>query len=433
MLSGAQLRQALAAEAGAYRERFYPPLQTLALFLEQVLESDQACQDAVARHLSERTALGLAPCSLNTGPYCKARGRLALGLIRCLQRQVASNLEGVQPLAWKWHGREVKLLDGTTVSMPDTRSNQALYPQSAEQAPGLGFPLARVVGVIALGHGALLDWAMGPGVGKGTGEQALLRQIEGCLHAGDIALADRYFCTYFTLARLQQKGVDVVMRQHAHRKVDFRAGRRLGPRDHVVLWHKPQRPDWMDEPTYAQMPEALTVRECKVRGRVLVSTLLDAQRVTTVELDALYQSRWHIELDLRSIKAVMQMDILRCKTPAMVQKEVAAHLLGYNLVRALMARAARLADVLPRALSFKGALQVVRAFSEVLRLNPAARLSVMLAHLLGAIASLRLAQRPNRVEPRAVKRRPKPHRLLTVPRSVARAQLVDRYEAMGLR
>lgn len=243
VLSESQLQEAVKSETEAHRERFYPPLQTLALFLEQTLSADQACQDAVARHLSERTALGLAPCSLNTGPYCKACHRLAVGLIHRLQRQVAINLEQAQPKAWRWRGRAVKLLDGTTVSMPDTPANQTAYPQSAEQAPGLGFPLARLVGVVSLGTGTMLEWTMGPAKGKGTGEQAMLREIDGCLRPGDIALADRYFCTYFTLARLAQRGVHAVARHHAPRRVNFRTGRRLGPCDHLVRWHRPKRPE----------------------------------------------------------------------------------------------------------------------------------------------------------------------------------------------
>lgn len=418
------LQQAVQKYAGSFRERVYPPLRTLALFMGQVLSADGACQDAVARHLSERSARGIAPCTLNTGPYCKARQRLPVELVMALQREIGKRMARRLPAGWRWHGRAVKLLDGTMVSMPDTASNQAAFPQSGEQRPGLGFPLARLVAVICLGSGAVLDWAMGPGKGKGSGEQALFRTLLGCLDAGDVVLADRYHCTYWTLVMLQAQGVDVLTRQHQLRLYDFRRGERLGRGDHIVHWRRPQRPDWMDEKTYAEMPEEFSVREVRVRGRVLVTTLLDARMAAPEELDRLYEQRWHVELDLRAIKIVMGMDILRCKTAHMVRKEVAVHLLAYTLVRAVMAQAAKLADVLPRALSFKGALQVLNAYQQQLRHSAGARMRVMISHLLGAVALLRLPVRPGRVEPRAIKRRPKQHWLLSVPRAVARAAII---------
>lgn len=423
-LSAADLERAVQAHVGAYRDRQYPPLRTLSLFMGQTLSGDGACQDAVARHLSERTASGEALCSLNTGPYCRARARLPIGLVHELQRTLGHRLERAQPGHWRWRGRSVKLLDGTTVSMPDTRANQAQFPQSGTQKPGLGFPIAQLVALISLGTGAVLDWAIGPCRGKGTGEQALFRQLHPALERGDVLLADRYYCTYWTLAALQARGVEVIMRQHARRRLDFRRGKRLGRHDHEVCWERPQRPRWMDEASYERVPERLRVRELRIGGRVLVSTVLDAHHVPAQEIDALYRSRWHIELDLRAIKAVMGMDILRCKSPEMVRKEVAVHLLAYNLVRAVMARAATMAGVLARALSFKGTLRVLDAYHEQLRRIGPRRRRVMLAHVLGVIGSLRLPERPGRVEPRAVKRRPKPHPLLLVPRPLARLRLL---------
>lgn len=423
-LSATELERVVHAHAGAYRDRLYPPLRTLSLFMDQALSADAACQDAVARHLSERTASGEALCSLNTGPYCKARARLPIGLVHELQRTLGQRLERAQPRYWRWRGRSVKLLDGTTVSMPDTRANQAQYPQSGTQKPGLGFPIAQVVALISMGTGAVLDWAIGPCRGKGTGEQALFRQLHPSLERGDVLIADRYYCTYWTLAALQARGVEVITRQHARRLHDFRCGRRLGRHDHEVYWERPKCPRWMDEATYAQVPERLRVRETRIGGRVLVSTVLDAHHVPAQEIDALYRGRWQIELDLRAIKAVMGMDILRCKSPEMVRKEIAVYLLAYNLVRAVMAKAAALAGVLARALSFKGTLRVLGAYHEQLRRVGRRRRRIMLAHMLGAISTLRLPDRPGRVEPRAIKRRPKPHPLLLVPRSLARLRLL---------
>jgi hypothetical protein len=424
VLPAPELEQAVQSYAGEYRDRVYAPLRTLALFMGQALSQDGACQDAVARHVSERSGRGMRPCSLSTGPYCKARRRLPTQLVVQLQRQVGRHMVQRLPQGWRWRGRSVKLLDGTTVSMPDTPANQGVFPQYPQQKPGLGFPLARVVGLLCLGSGAVLDWAMGPYHGKDSSEQALFRTLLESLEAGDVLLADCYYCSYWVLAMLKARGIDLLTPQHVSRLYDFRRGKRLGRGDHIVQWKRPPRPDWMDEPIYATMPHELSVREVRVRGRVLVTTLLDPALVAPAELDWLYQQRWHIELDLRSIKIAIGMDVLRCKTPEMVRKEVAVHLLAYTLVRAVMAQAASLGGVLARALSFKAALQLLNAYQQQLRHSAGTRVFMMISHVLGAMAMLRVHVRPGRVEPRAVKRRPKPHRLLTEPRSVARAAII---------
>jgi len=422
------LAQVFAEEAGSYRDRVYPPMTTLSLFIGQALSPDGACQDAVARHLSERRARADTDCSLSTGPYCRARQRLALGLIERLAHTVGETLERALPEPWKWRGRAVKLLDGSTMSMPDTPANQARYPQSGVQKPGLGFPVAMLVALISLATGAVQRWALGPCRGKHTGEQALFRTLMPYLQAGEVGLVDRYHCNYFTLALLIERGVDVVTRQHQRRITDFRRGKRLGRGDQLVQWVRPQRPAWMDAETYERMPEQLSVRQVEVAGRVLVSTFTDAAGVSAGEIDALYSRRWQVEVDLRSIKAVMGMDILRAKSPEMVNKEIAVHLLAYNLVCALMVRAAAGAYVLPRALSFKGTLQLLLAFQWQLRTSAARAVKIMTAHLLGAVGQMRLPVRPGRVEPHAIKRRGKNHAFLTVERSVARARIIEARE-----
>ena len=239
-------------------------------------------------------------------------------------------------------------------------------------------------------------------------------------------IADRLYTSYFMISRLMQLGVDVVMRQHQTRHTDFRRGKRLGTRDHVVQWERPARPTWIDDATYASMPATLTMREVRAGGWTLVSSLTDAKTVSKQELLDLYRSRWHVELDFRSIKDAMHMDVLRCKTAQMVRKEVAVHLLAYNLIRTVTAQAAHLARVLPRRVSFKAALQTLNAFLHNLRRCSQRSLPQRHATLLAGIARLLLPVRPNRVEPRAVKRRPKPHRLLTQPRNVVRARLEKR-------
>ncbi len=435
ILPAALLKQWVAEEAGQYRERIYSPVRTLMLFLEQVLSADHSCQDAAARGVSAQVALGQKPSSLNNASYCDARQRLPLGLPTRLAREVGVRLTEQQPVEWLWRGRQVKLVDGTTVSMPDTTDNQASFPQSRVQKAGLGFPLARLVAIVSLSCAAVLDWGLGACEGKQTGETALLWDLAKSFKRGDVVIADRCYAGYFMIALFVILGVDVVIRQHQQRRTDFRRGTRLGKRDHLVVWERPQRPAWMDQATYESMPVTLTMRETRISDWTLATTLIDASDVSKAELLNMYQLRWHVELDLRSIKDVMQMGVLRCKSPEMVKKEIATHLAAYNLVRAVMAQAAYLGKVLPRQLSFKGALQVLRAFEENLRHCPQGRLSVRHAYLLAGIAQLKLPTRPGRVEPRVVKRRPKPRKLLTKPRNILREKLMkqkQRHIAAGL-
>lgn len=435
ILPAALLKRWVAEEVGPYRERIYSPLRTLMLFLEQVLSADHSCQDAVARGVSAQVALGQKPSSLNNGPYCDARQRLSLGLPTRLAREVGARLTERQPAEWLWRGRQVKLVDGTTVSMPDTQQNQTCFPQSRQQKPGLGFPLARLVAIVSLSCGAVLEWAVGACEGKLTGETALMWELSRHLKRNDVVIADRCFAGYFMIALFVMLGVDVVIRQHQLRSTDFRRGTRIGKRDHVVTWARPIRPAWMEQATYDTMPEILTMREVRISGWTLATTFVDANDVSKGELLKMYQLRWQVELDLRSIKDVMQMGVLRCKSPEMVKKEIATHMAAYNLVRAVMAQAAYLGKVHPRQLSFKGALQVLRAFEENLRHCPQGRLAVRRTYLLAGIAQLKLPTRPGRVEPRAVKRRPKPRKLLTKPRDILRKKLIkqqQRHIAAGL-
>jgi hypothetical protein len=426
------VEESLAHERVRWRDCIFTPMVTLWTFLAQVLCPDHSCRAAVARLVARLVARGETPCSPETGPYCKARQRLPVTVLSRLVRRISTDSEDRAPAGWGWKGRRVLLVDGTTVSMPDTGDNQRAFPQLAVQKPGLGFPLARLVAVISLATGTVRDLAIGPAKGKRTGETALFRSLWDRLDRGDIVLGDCAFAAYFGIAPLVGRGVDILSRAHQCRKVDFRRGLRLGVTDHVVRWVKPERPDWMDQSTYERLPGLITVRELRVRIEqpgfrvnelVLVTSLLDPAEFNKEEVAGLFFQRWKIELDLRSIKVEMQMEVLRCKTPEMVEKEVWAHLLAYNAVRALMARAAEAHETEPRRLSFKGAMQTLRAFAEVI--GSCGR-SEWEAELLRAIATHRVGDRPDRVEPRAKKRRPKPHRLLTVPRHEARKRLLHR-------
>lgn len=421
-----------AVAAVGSRHRLYPPFTTLRLFIEQVLSEDQACQDAVGRYLSERAARGQPGCSLNTSAYCQARQRLPQELPDRLYRQVGQKLEARLPLEWRWRERRVVLFDGTTVSMPDTRDNQREFPQSPEQKPGLGFPIARLGGLIGLASGAVLGHAISACEGKGSGEQTLLRELIPLIEPRDVLLADALLATWWIIADVIARGADVLMVQHGARNTDFFQGIHLGVRDHLVEWPRPKRPAWMSTADYQHYPTKLSLREVEVDHRILVTSLLNPEWVTPRELDTLYQLRWNIEVDWRTFKVALHMDVLRCQSPKMVRKEISVRLLAYNLVRWAMASAAYLAEVIPRLLSFTGAKRVLMAFATQLRQCPGKRLGVMFAMALGSIASLRLPIRKDRVEPRAKKRRPKNIPLLTVPRRVARNRIREKRVFGGL-
>jgi hypothetical protein len=433
VLDAGMVNQALLAEGIKFNHRIYTPLVTLSMFLCQVIDPDHSCRAAVARLIVWLAVNKREPCAPDTSSYCEARLRLPEAVIVGLVRETARRTDGRTSDAWLWKGRSVTLVDGTTVSMPDSPANQKEYPQSNTQGVGLGFPLVRLVALISLATGVVRDLALGPYQGKETGETALFRTLWGRLEPGEIVLGDRVFGSFFGIAGLSERGVDVLFRMHQRRKFDFRRGRRLGVLDHVVNWSKPARPDWMDEETYARIPGELTVRELRftvdqpgfrVNELVLVTTLRDAAIDTKKDISELFLERWNIELDFRSIKDVLQMDVVRCKTPEMVRKEIWMHLLAYNLIRGVMRDAAEAHRKKPRHLSFKGTLQTMTAFQDALRWSSRGDRIGLMTEMLKAISSHEVGDRFGRVEPRANKRRPKQQRYLMEPRCQARKALM---------
>lgn len=433
LLTAEMVAAAVAQERYRFVERLYTPVVTLWVFLAQVVDACSVCVPAVARLLAYRLAQGWSACSAATGAYCRARRRLPEGVLARLTRTTGQQLlEAPAAKAWQWKGRDVKIVDGSTVSMPDTPANQAAYPQPRSQQPGVGFPLARLVVIFSLAVGTVLEAAIGPAQGKQRGETALFRSLLDRLRPGDLLLADRYYCSYFLIALARQRGVDVVVRQHQSRHCDFRRGQRLGRRDQVVTWRRPPRPDWMDDATYQQVPETLTLRELRVvvpyprfRTKVVdvVTSLLDPGRVTRGDLEERYRARWHAELDLRALKDALHMDVLRCRSPELVRKEIWAHVLAYNLIRQVLAHAAAHQGLLPRQLSFKCALETLTAFAPYLATLRLEDFGVWWRRLLEALVQHRVGQRPNRSEPHARKRRPKSYPYLDEPRSIVRTRL----------
>jgi len=418
LLTGAELLEMTEAHLPEHRERLYPPTVTLSMFMKQSLALDRSCQRAVDAWAGQRAAEGLSVQSIRTGGYCRARSRLPLQMIVALTRETGRLLSAQAPLEWRWRGRCVKLADGTGISMPDTAENQARYPQLRSQAAGVGFPLAGLVGIVCLSTGAVLEAAIGAHARKGQSEQDLFRSLHDTLCAGDILLADALYCSYFQIATLQAAGVDVLFEQHGSRITDFRRGRCLAERDHLVRWSKPaHRPEWMSLEQYTGYPEEILVREAKVDGQVLVTTMHNARAVPKRELAALYARRWHVELDIRNIKTTLGMEVLRCLTPSMVEKELWVCLLAYNLIRLLMAQAAYTAGVHPRELSFKHTVQMWSHWPS----------SAAPGELFRLIAQRPVGNRPGRSEPRVRKRRPKSFPWLKVPRQIARRKIRKRH------
>ena len=440
VLSADLVTRTLTAAGAVWHDRIYSPLVTLWVFLGQVLSADHSCRAAVARLNAHRAAGGRRPCSARTGAYCQARQRLPERFVADVARGTGRALDdGVDP-RWLWKRRRVYVYDGSSVTMPDTPANQAAYPQPAAQRPGLGFPLARIAAVFSLACGAVVELGICRYMGKGQSELGLLRTLLGLFRPGDVVLADRLMCAWTEMVMLKLRGVDSVVRL-GKRRADFRRGRRLGPGDHVVTWPKPRKPRTIDQASYDALPESLAVRECRVRvdrpgfrvtSLVVATTLLDPAEVGAADLAGLYRQRWSAELDLRSLKQTLQMDVLRCKTPELARKELWAHVLAYNLIRTVMAQAAVRHGLEPRTISFKGAVQTLEAFQPAIAStggrDSGARRSLY-ESLLAAVASHRVAAQPDRYEPRRRKRRPKPYDRLMVPRAEAKRAMPTRVPA----
>lgn len=425
LLTSPELLDTVESLLPEHRERLYPPTETLSMFLSQALSADRSCQRAVNEAAVKRLVGELPRASTHTGGYCRARFRLPQAMVAGLTRHTGRMMSATAPRAWCWHGHPVRLVDGTTLAMSDTAANQATYPQSRSQAPGLGFPRCRLVGILCLGSGAVLDAAAGGYRGKGNDEQTLLRTLLDTLESGDLLLGDAYYASFFLFCALKERGVEAVFEQQGSRRrsTDFRRGRRLGARDHIVEIHKPPRkPPWMTDAQFAQAPETLFVRELATGGKILVTTLLCPKKTPKAALKALYRSRWHVELDLRHIKTTLGMDMLSCKTPAMVHKEIWVYLLAYNLIRLMMAQAASLFERLPRTLSFKHTLQLWVSWDQ----HAGTDRDDKLYGLFLLIAEQHVGNRPGRIEPRAVKRRANAYPLLMKARVLAREEIRER-------
>jgi putative transposase len=427
---------------GHHARALWTPALTLWAFLRQVLGPDRSCRQAVC-HAVLAFALTRPPDTFDTAAYCRARAKLPTALLRDLALDVGQQLEEHAAATWLWHGRHACLVDGSTSRLADTPENQRAYPQAKTQKPGLGLPIIRWVALLSLATAAVRGLAYGSYQGKQTGEPSLFRQLLGQLRPGDVVVADRYYCSYFLVALLRACGVDVVFRLHQRRRYGFRRSRRLGRYDHVVVWQRPARPAWMDEEAYARVPKTMEVREIRrrvqeagsrVQELTLATTLADAAAFPADDIAELYHQRWQVEVDIRSLKVTLGLGDLRCLTPFMVEKELWANVLGYNLVRRVAAQAALLAERSPRSISFTASKQAVLGSWDGLSTSADGEEATRVAlGLLRALAKERVGDRPGRYEPRAIKRRPKPHRLLKEPRASAKARLLKAWGNLARR
>lgn len=417
--------------------RTYTTAIVLWAFMSQVLRDgkEASCQSAVARISSYLKANGLRDIDPDTRDYCRARAKLSEAALHELTTTIANEAERLVEPQHLWKGRHAKLVDGSTFMMPDTANNQVAYPQNPAQKPGIGFPIARFVVVISLATACVIDCAIAKYKGKETGETALLRQILGCFRKGDVAVADRFYGNYWMIVLLMQAGVDVCFRKHQKRHTDFRRGRRLGKDDHIVAWHRPGRPSWMSKELYDSMPKSIELREIRYvitkPGRkqdpfVIATTITEVDgdgAVQHEDLAKLFGFRWNAELDIRSIKTHMNLNHLRCKSPAMVRKEFWVTMLAYNAIRTVALSSAWVCGTRPREVSFVSCCQFVLASWDVIEIRSGMGHRAYCVSRLEQIGKCLVGQRPGRFEPRVRKKRGSNYNLMMQPRNVLRGRL----------
>ncbi|MBI5241024.1 MAG: IS4 family transposase [Elusimicrobia bacterium] len=404
------------------RKRVFKPMVTFWNFLAQVLSPGQPCREAVRQVQASRRRCRQPANASGTGGYCKARARLPEAVLRQTWQAVARQLAMAAPASGRWLGLRVGVVDGTGVSMPDTPDNQRAWPQPSGQKRGCGFPAASLLGLFSLATGAVCDLALGT---LRHSELALLPQLWGTLAANfDLLLGDRHFGSFATFCALRQCGLHGVFRLHQRRTLDWHRGRRLGRHDRLFVWRRPRQLRWwLPQPA----PETITIRVLKILVPVpgfrttvvfLSTTLLDHRRFPAEAIAALYRHRWEVELCFRHIKTAMHMEVLRCLDPEMVRRELHMHLTAYNLIRTLMFQAALAHGQDPGRISFKGTCDALRQWAPHLAATAAkpALYRHLFRTLLEILAGDLVPLRPDRSEPRAVKRRKKNYQLLTKPR-----------------
>ncbi|MEH1826804.1 MAG: IS4 family transposase [Nostoc sp.] len=430
LLPPSVIEQALDELKIRYKERLFDPIVTLWAFLSQVIEADKSCHNAVSKIIAYLAKFEVELPSTDTSAYCQARLRLPETLLQKLFRDTGQSLESKVTTEYLWCGRNVKVIDGSTVSMPDTIENQKAYPQPSSQTPGCGFPIAKLGVIFSLATGAAIALCIDV---MNTHDIKLARNLYQFLNPLDILLGDRAFCAYADLISIKNINCDALFRKHQARKTTMQKGKIIGSSDKLVTWDKPKKcPQGLTLSEFSALPLTLTVREIyyyivvpgfRTERVSLITTLLDTTTYSTLEIVGLYSKRWDVELDLRHLKTTLGMDVLRCKTPSMVRKEIYVYLLAYNLLRSLMWSAGTTYCTPPLRLSLQGTRHHLNNFiPELLAAHSTKRLQIYRT-LLKVIAHKVVPDRPARSEPRVRKRRPKAYPLMTKPRHELRKQL----------
>ena len=430
LLPKSTIGQALEELNIKYKKRLFDPFVTLWAFLSQVLDTDKSCHNAVSKIIAYLTGEGVEIPSTDTSAYCQARSRLPEKLLEKLFNQTGQNLEEKVTIEHLWCGRNVKVIDGSTVSMPDTVENQKEYPQPKTQKPGCGFPIAKIGVIFSLATGAAVALVIDI---LNTHDIQLARKLYQFLNPLDILLGDRAFCAYADLVTIKKLNCDAVFRKHQARKTSTQKGKIVGDSDKLVTWHKPKRcPKGLSKDEFDVLPQTITVREIyyyviipgfRTQRVSLITTLLDAKTYPTLEIVKLYGKRWDAEIDLKHIKTTLGMDVLRCKTPSMVRKEIYAYLLAYNLLRSLMWSAGTTYGTPPLRLSLQGTRHHLNNFIPQLLAAYSKKCLQIYSTLLKVIAHKAVPERPGRSEARVRKRRPKAYPLMTKPRHELNKQL----------
>ena len=399
------------------RDRRWNLRLTFWTFLWQVAQAGASCREAIRQAQARCRTSGRRLPPDEDSPYCQARSGLPLERLQEIHDSLVAEAQTAIATRDLWCGHHVAVVDGCTVTAPDTPANQKAYPQQSVQKPGCGYPILRILAFMSLTTGLLTAWAVGH---WRQSEVALLQTLWDCLKAGDVLLADRGFSNWGLLAQCLQRDLHAVLRVKGARRRDFRRGKRLSRDERLVCWKKPLCCGVTFSPQeWAALPDSLTLRlvRCRLelpgfrtRKVVLVTTLLDSLKYPPAALSQLYYRRWAMELTLRNLKITLQMDHLSCKTPENLDREIRMHFLIHNLVRRLMLEAARRYSVPLERVSFAGSLAAARRYSEALLQAPSkARRHQLLEELFRVLAADLVPERPGRREPRAVKRRPKPY------------------------
>lgn len=397
------------------RERTYAPEVTLSCLIAGVLARDLSLLSCVVINNRNRLVQKLLPASSNTGSFAEARDRLDSRLVVQCAERLASNTLGNSKPDKIWSGFQPFVIDGTTLTADDTVENQSKFPQHGKQEKGVGFPIMRAVFLSSLATGMVHGFSHGPYKGKETGEMALARNVFPKLPESSLLLGDCYFPSYFVLAMLKKRGIQGLFPIHFARQVDFRRGKRIGPKDHLVVWVKPARPGWMSLEEYESYPPDLELREvclAKETNRkkpfVVVTTLVESDRFPKIKLANMYKKRWKIEVSLRDFKVTFSLQHVNAKKPKTIELLIWVHILSYNILMWHLQNASHLTGIPYDEMGVKNAARVISNYSPLIIFAKPRQVRKILTQMYLEISKCRVGQRPDRVEPRAVKRRPKP-------------------------